>query len=54
MNKVIAVSPMSNTEYFEKQVAHTSVLAIELRDTVENIFDRLVFSDENIIIVDSL
>ena len=49
-NKVIAVTPMSYPEYFEKYTRRSDVIAIELRDTVENIFDRLVFSDENDVI----
>lgn len=46
-NKVIAISPMSNREYFEDVLKNEQVVAIELRDTVENIFDRLVFSDKD-------
>lgn len=46
-NKVIAISPMSNRVYFEDMLKNKQVVAIELRDTVMNIFDRLVFSDEN-------
>lgn len=49
-NKVIAVTPMSYPEYFEKYTRRSDVIAIELRDTVENIFERLVFSDENDVI----
>ena len=46
-NKVIAISPMSYPEYFEKYIRREDVKAIELKDTAENIFERLVFSDEN-------
>lgn len=49
-NKVIAVTPISYTENFSHYLTCVDVLAIELRDTVENIFDRLVFSDENDVI----
>lgn len=47
MDKVIAITPMSYPEYFEKYLSRTDVIAIELCDTVEHIFERLVFSDEN-------
>lgn len=48
-DKVIAITPMSHLEYFEKYLRRKAVLvlAIELIDASENIFDRLVFSDEN-------
>ncbi len=44
---VIAITPMSYAEYFCCFLKMENVLAIELRDSAENIFDRLVFSDEN-------
>lgn len=47
VDKVIAVSPISYSKYFKRVLKTNKVLAIELRDSVENIFDRLVFSDEN-------
>lgn len=47
-NKVIAVTPLSYMENYKQPFFHSKeVLAIELLDTVENIFGRLVFSDEN-------
>ena len=49
-NKVVAVTPMSYPEYFEKYTRRSDVIAIELRDTAEHIFERLVFSDENDVI----
>ncbi|MBR0417775.1 MAG: deoxynucleoside kinase [Erysipelotrichaceae bacterium] len=45
---VFAVSPVSYTESFKMQIeSGEDLLLIELYDTPENIFDRLVFSDEN-------
>ncbi len=46
-NKIIAVSPMYYSSFFSKFLKRSDVLAIELQDTPENIFDRLIFSDEN-------
>ena len=46
-NKIIAVTPISFYDNFEEYLEYPEVLAIELRDTPENIFKRLVFSDEN-------
>ena len=43
--KVIAVSPMSNRRFFGKFVRMDNTLSIELIDTPENIFARMVFSD---------
>lgn len=48
-DKVIAVTPMSHPQYFARYLEE-DVLAVELRDTAENIFERLVFSDENDVI----
>lgn len=45
--KVIAVTPMYYTIFFSKYLKRDDLLAIELQDTPENIFERLVFSDEN-------
>lgn len=47
MDKVVAISPISYLMYFNDYLCRKDVLAIELRDTAENIFERLVFSDEN-------
>ena len=49
-DKVIAVTPITYTEYIKKFLRRKGVLAIELYDSPENIFDRLVFSDENDIV----
>lgn len=49
-DKVIAITPMSYPEYFEKYLKRADVIAIELYDSVEHIFDRLVFSDEDDVI----
>lgn len=46
-NKVIAVTPMYYSRWFNKYLTREDVMAIELQDAPENIFDRLVFSDEN-------
>ena len=46
-NTVIAVTPMSNTRFFKKLLSEDGIIAVELQDTAENIFERLVFSDEN-------
>ena len=48
LNKVIAVTPLSHINDFKQTFFHSSnVFAIELLDSADNIFDRLVFSDEN-------
>lgn len=47
---VLAITPISFTENFRTKISGDGMLAIELYDTPENIFDRLVFSDENDII----
>ena len=44
-SKVIAVSPMSNRRFFARYVRMENTLSIELTDTPENIFSRMVFSD---------
>ena len=46
-NVVMAITPIAYTQYLMHYLAMPDVLAIELQDTPENIFDRLVFSDEN-------
>ena len=43
---VIAVSPMSYPEYFLRYLNQKEIVAIELTDSAENIFERLIFSDE--------
>ena len=46
-DKVITITPISYPEYVIESIKRPDVLRIELIDTVENIFSRLVFSDEN-------
>lgn len=46
-NKVIAVTPLSYIEDIRYLFSSPDVISIELTDSAENIFDRLVFSDEN-------
>lgn len=49
-NKVIAVTPLSYIKDIRHLFSSPDVLCIELTDSAENIFDRLVFSDENDVI----
>ena len=44
---VFAITPISYTDNFKKRIINEDILPIVLVDTPENIFDRLVFSDEN-------
>lgn len=44
---VVAVTPMYYTRWFGKYLDREDVMAVELQDSPENIFQRLVFSDEN-------
>ena len=46
-SKVVAVTPISYPQYIRRSLRKKGVLAVELRDSPENIFNRLVFSDEN-------
>ena len=46
-NIVFSISPISYTDNFQKQLIDDDILMIELYDTPENIFSRLVFSDED-------
>lgn len=46
-NKVIAVTPLSYAGAIIPIISSPDVCSIELTDTPENIFKRLVFSDEN-------
>lgn len=46
-NKVIAVPPLSYIKDIRYLFYSPDVISIELTDSAENIFDRLVFSDEN-------
>ena len=47
---VFAITPMTYIDSIQDILKRKNVLAIELRDTPENIFIRLVFSDENDVI----
>lgn len=44
-NMVFVISPISYTDNFRKRIIADDILPIELVDTPDNIFDRLVFSD---------
>lgn len=44
---VFAISPISYIENFKTNIISDDNLLIELYDTPENIFSRLIFSDEN-------
>lgn len=46
-DKVIAVTPLSHILPIQHVFSAENVFVIELLDSAENIFDRLVFSDEN-------
>ena len=48
-NKVIAVPPIYYTKYYLNSLKKisTEVVKIEIQDSPENIFKRLIFSDEN-------
>jgi shikimate kinase len=46
-NSVIAVSPIYYARSFNYLLDLKQVIGIELQDTAEHIFERLVFSDEN-------
>ena len=46
-DKVISVTPMYYSKWFNRYIFRADVTAIELQDEPENIFNRLVFTDEN-------
>lgn len=46
-DKVIAITPLSYIENIRHFLSTSDILAIELIDSPQNIFDRLVFSDKN-------
>ncbi|MDO4548099.1 MAG: shikimate kinase [Clostridia bacterium] len=46
-DKVFAICPIYYSSNFNRYIAREDVLAIELRDSPGNIFDRIVFSDKN-------
>ncbi len=44
---VFSITPMCYTRFFKKQLSSSEIILIELRDTPENIFSRIIFTDEN-------
>lgn len=46
-DKIIAVTPMYYSSFFSKYMKKGMAIGIELQDTVENIFNRTIFTDEN-------
>ena len=44
---VFSITPISYPDNFKKRIINDDILLIELYETPENIFSRLVFSDEN-------
>lgn len=46
-DKVIAITPLSHMAPIQHLLSEKDIFAIELFDSAENIFERLVFSDEN-------
>ena len=46
-DKIVAVTPMYYSSCFSKYMKKGMAIGIELQDTVENIFNRLIFTDEN-------
>ena len=53
-NCLIAVTPISHKEYFSDFLNMNNIIAIEITDSAKNIFDRLVFSDEDDNIYDDI
>lgn len=49
-NFVLAITPITYADTFKENINSRGVLLIELYDDPKNIFDRLVFSDENDVI----
>lgn len=46
-NMVIVIAPIPYAETFRSNMFKDNILVLELYDTAENIFSRLVFRDEN-------
>lgn len=46
-DKVIAITPLSYIQTIQPLLSSSGIFSIELIDSAENIFNRLVFSDEN-------
>ena len=49
-NKVVAVTVLAHKNLIDKIWLYDDVFTIELQDSAENVFDRLVFSDKNDVI----
>ena len=49
-NMVFSITPISYPDSFAECIKSDDILSIELYDTSENIFSRIVFSDENDVI----
>ena len=46
-DKVVAVAPMYYSSFFSKYIKKRIAIGFELQDSPENIFSRLIFTDEN-------
>lgn len=46
-NLVVAVTPITYLKYYHNILHRKNVFSLVLTDTAENIFDRLIFTDEN-------
>jgi len=46
-DNIVAVTPLSYMQTIQPLLSSPGIFSIELIDSAENIFDRLVFSDEN-------
>lgn len=53
-NVVIAVSPITYIQYFKEILSKDNIVSFELINTPENIFDRLVFTDDNDNIIEGM
>ena len=49
---VIAVTPISYARYINKILLMENVVAFELQDTADHVFDRILFTDENDVIME--
>lgn len=45
-NIVVAMTPMLYSDYINSVITYDDIIAVELQDTVENILERLIFTDE--------
>jgi len=46
-NMVVAVPPILYNDYINDVIEQEDIIALELQDSVDNIFSRLIFTDEN-------